>query len=144
MIILLVIWQVLLVVLEAHHLVLLLAGGAVAALILHGEVTQCVALWVEGRHVVHVAHGVGVLGASAEVDWRLACLCVEERIGVGIASVVMAIHAAHMLGLEGVRRGTVLVLLEEPSLRGGLVVELGVEFQVSHLSLEAFVFLHHI
>ena len=59
----------------------------------------------------------------------------------------MAIHGTQMLGWETVRLATVLallLLLEEPCLRTGLVVDLGVELQLAHLSLESFVFLHHI
>lgn len=36
-----------------------------------------------------------------------------------------------------------LLLLEEPCLYTGLVVDLGIELQLTHLSLETFVFLHH-
>lgn len=144
-VILLVILQVLMA-LEAHHLVLvLLAGGTEVALILHGKVTQWVALRVEGRHVVHVgAQRVGVLAASAEVHLWLAGLRMEKWIGVGVASVVVAVCASHVLRLESVRRSAVLVLREEPCLGVGLVVELGVEFQVRHLGLEALVFVHHV
>lgn len=59
----------------------------------------------------------------------------------------MAIHGTQMLGWETVRLAAVLallLLLEEPCLCAGLVVYLGVELQLTHLSLETFVFLHHI
>jgi hypothetical protein len=52
-----------------------------------------------------------------------------------------------MLGREAVRLAAVLalvLLLQEPRLRAGLVAHLGIELQLAHLSLEALAFLHRV
>ena len=141
---------VLLQVLEVHHAVLwlLLAGEAKIILILHRHVAQGVSLWIEGLDLVHVGgHRVGVVGASSEVHVSLARLRIVDWVGVGEISAVVAIHGAEMMGWEAV--GLIAVLarrlrLEESCLRAGLVVELRVELQLTHLSLESFVFLRHV